>query len=199
METGSCPCLSWSTSTRSSVSAWRAWASNPCPSRTCSVRCSTWSSPRARVSLPLHPPQHLPSSLSYIRPAIPPSFPCSLPFFILSHLPFHHSIVFPFFNLSFCPSFPPSSLIPPLYSVPSFRPCILHCSLPSFLPLSIIHLSFRPCSLLCPPSSHPLFHLSLVSTFPPRLSIDRFFFFATFHPSVHPSVLPARSQRVCDP
>lgn len=36
---------------RSSVRGWRGWASNPCPSRTCSARCWTWSNQRAKVSV----------------------------------------------------------------------------------------------------------------------------------------------------
>lgn len=48
--TASCPCMSWSISTRNSVRGWRGWASNPCPSRTCSARCSTWSNQRTKVT-----------------------------------------------------------------------------------------------------------------------------------------------------
>lgn len=46
----SCPCTSWSISTRNSVSGWRGWASNPCPSRICSARCWTWLNQRTKVS-----------------------------------------------------------------------------------------------------------------------------------------------------
>lgn len=48
--TASCPCTSWSISTRNSVSGWRGWASNPCPSRICSARCWTWLNQRTKVS-----------------------------------------------------------------------------------------------------------------------------------------------------
>lgn len=54
MATASCPCTSWSISTRSSVRGWRGWASNPCPSRICSARCWTWSNQRAKVRTPQH-------------------------------------------------------------------------------------------------------------------------------------------------
>ena len=50
MAMASCPCLSWSISMRNSVRGWKGWASNLCPSRICSARCSTWSNLRVQVS-----------------------------------------------------------------------------------------------------------------------------------------------------
>lgn len=50
MGTGCCPCMSWNSSMRSSVSAWRLWALSHCPSRTCCARCWTSLSQRGKVS-----------------------------------------------------------------------------------------------------------------------------------------------------